>query len=729
MAQIDYIYSIIGDCSNTSGGTFSLSYTAASPPLSVTWVDPTSGASFSSQTLTTNPYVVTGLTAGTYSIEIYDTPYISPQPSTIPITFTITSSCTISLNSVANTTCGANNGSIYAYIPINYGNNLVTLYSGDLEISTVTASTNSNYLIFSNLPAGVYYATVTDFGGCSGVSSSVVVQGSSQLDFGLYTVNNSACVVQKGQIYVTGLTGNGPYTYEWGPNISPSFTGSSVSGLSTDSYSVTITDSFGCSATKSAEVQNTEKLIVAAYTPTFPTCYSNNGSITFYIEGGASPYYYYLSNGDTQILVANQVTFTGLSSNDYTLLVNDAGLCSTQASLSLYTQSSFSVVQNIKQDASCNQLGSISTTLQGGSPPFYFSLSGNNGTVTSQATNLLKNTFSNLNAGDYVISVYDSVSACTYSETVSILNNRNFSISLTGNTSTCLNFNGSVNVEIIDINLTGQSYTYYLSNGLNSASTTATTFSFSGLPSGLYTVTAIDSTNCAVSATTLVQGTQPYQVFLYPTDCSNGNGGTITALIQETDGPYNLTWSNNVNGQTGIFVTGLTAGTYTLTVSGNNNCVTSRSVNITCPPKGSTSYSFKYSTGVKETTPSSKLTLKNMMYSGYTSLVSNASNCTLSSATFNFKVDIGGTDYEFPFYYTESFDNIPDLNYFAPIIESSILTIPNIESCTVEPDKNTINILAKADSTTEYYKGETISFTIKIYFIIKCISVNNIVCV
>ena len=149
---------------------------------------------------------------------------------------------------------------------------------------------------------------------------------------------------------------------------------------------------------------------------------------------------------------------------------------------------------------------------------------------------------------------------------------------------------------------------------------------------------------------------------------------------------------------------------------------------MTCNPKQTTSYSFKYSKGIKETIPTTKLTLRNMMYSGYTSLVGNATNCSLSSATFNFKVDIGGTEYEFPFYYTESFDNIPDLNYFAPIIESSILTIPNIQSCTVDAEKNTINILAKADSTTEYYKGETVTFTIKIYFVIKCISVNDIVC-
>jgi hypothetical protein len=316
---------------------------------------------------------------------------------------------------------------------------------------------------------------------------------------------------------------------------------------------------------------------------------------------------------------------------------------------------------------------------------------------------------------------------CSYSEFFVIDNEQHFDISVVPTISTCRNSNGTITVEVTPY-ITGLTYQYYLSNGLYSIPTTSTTYTFTGLPENVYNITVNDNTTCSISSTTIVGFTEPYNVFLYPTGCLNGNGGTITALIQETEGPYNLIWSSNVNGQTGIYVTGLTAGTYTLTVSGESNCLTSRSVDITCDPKQTTSYSFKYSTGVKETTPTTKLTLRNMMYSGYTSLVGNTTNCTLSSATFNLKVDIGGTEYEFPFYYTESFDNIPDLNYFAPIIESSILTIPNIQTCTVDAEKNTINILAKADSTTEYYKGETITFTIRIYFVIKCLSVNDIVC-
>jgi len=726
MGIINYSYSIIGDCSNTSAGTISLFYTASTPPLSITWVNPT-GGTFVDQQITTNPYQITNLNSGLYQFLLLDSDPITR--SQIQVDVFVTSSCTITLETYQNTSCGLDNGILIASIPLNYYGNLISLYrkQNGTDVLVTSATTNETVQYFSNLQSGLYYAVAVDYGGCTGISNSCSIGQSSNLTFGLFSTNNAACTIQSGQIFVTGLTGVGPYTYQWSGSIPNNQTGSTITGLTSSSYGVTITDSQGCSSTKLTSISNSLPLAVVSYTQVPPTCFQNNGEVTFYISGGSAPYNYLLSNGQSQSLITNQVTFTGLSAGDYNLIVTDSGLCTADGNFSLRTPSLFTIISTVKVDASCNTLGSITYTLYGGAPPYSYVLSSSTQIIT-QNVNVNTTTFSNLNANTYNLTINDLNNICQYSEQFIINNQSHFNISLIPTLSTCRSNNGTIEVNIVDPYMTGMTFQYSLSNGMVSIPTTSTTYTFSNLIEGIYLVTVTDETTCTVTGVTAVNYTEPYKVFLYPTDCINGNEGTITALVQETDGPYNLTWSNNVNGQTGIFVTGLTAGTYTLTVSGQNNCITSRSVDITCPPKGVTSYSFKYSKGVKETTPTTKLSLKNMMYSGYTSLVSNSSNCTLSSATFNFKVDIGGTEYEFPFYYTESFNDIPDLNYFAPIIESSILTIPNIESCTVDADKNTINILAKADLTTEYYKGETISFTIKIYFVIKCLSVNNIVC-
>jgi uncharacterized protein (DUF2141 family) len=721
MGLINYSYSIIGDCNNTSSGGFSLSFTASTPPLSIVWGTP-SGGTLINEVITSNPYSVTNLSAGTYNFDLVDSDPSTPNTQSVDVY--ITSSSTITLESYINTTCGLSNGILIARMPVNYYGNTIRLYKDNILIQTASTLVTEYYFI--NLESGLYYATVEDYGGCMGTSNSCVVGESSILDFGFFVTNNAACTVQSGQIFVTGITGVAPYTFKWGGSIPSGQTGSTVTGLTSAAYELKLTDSRGCSTTKITNVGNSQPLGLVTYTPTPPTCFQNDGEITFITSGGSAPFNYILSNGVSQTLISNQVTFTGLSAGDYSLRVTDSGLCNIVVPASLRTPTLFSVITTSKTNASCNALGTFTANLAGGTPPYKLVLSSST-QITTQNSNINTTTFSGLIPNTYNLTISDRANLCSYSEQFIIDNEQHFDILVTSTLSSCRSSNGTVQVQVIPY-LTGLTYQYYLSNGLFSVPTTSTTYTFTGVSDGFYAVTVNDNTTCSLTAATIVSYTEPYKVFLYPTDCLNGDGGTISALIQETEGPYNLIWGDNVNGQTGIYITGLTAGTYTLTVSGENNCVTSRSVDITCPPKGVTNYSFKYSTGVKETTPSTKLTLRNMMYSGYTSLVTSATNCSLSSATFNFKVNIGGTEYEFPFYYTESFNDIPDLSYFAPIIESSILTIPNIQSCTVDAETNTINILAKADSTTEYYKGETITFTIRIYFVIKCISVNDIIC-
>jgi hypothetical protein len=82
----------------------------------------------------------------------------------------------------------------------------------------------------------------------------------------------------------------------------------------------------------------------------------------------------------------------------------------------------------------------------------------------------------------------------------------------------------------------------------------------------------------------------------------------------------------------------------------------------------------------------------------------------------------------FPFYNTKSFDRIPTLTYFAPILENAVLSIPYIETCTVNAEKNTILITSQIIDGVQYYKDDTITFDILIYFNIKCLSINDVTC-
>ena len=724
MDNLFYKYVITGDCQNTSVGAFSLTYTAYSSSVYVTWTNPISGASFSSGLITT-PYVVTGLTGGSYSFTL-STGTPNQDSGFREVNLFITTGCNTNLISIQNSTCGTPNGVVQSITSSNDGANFIYLYSGDTLVNSGVSSTNS--LVFNNLFEGIYYSKVFDFGGCESTSNSVIVRGSTPLDFGLYVVNTPSCLAEGGRIYITGLTGTPPFTYSWsGTNRVNEVTESYLTGLTPGNFSSTVTDVYGCSLTKYTNISYSEAPSVQAFTITQPSCFQNDGSITFTINGGSAPFYYYLSNGVSQTLLSNQVTFTGLTSGSYILTVTDVGLCTATQNVTILTSNSFAVVSTSKVNQSCNRSGSISASIQGGNAPYVYVLSST--TMNSRQSTSSKNTsFTGLQSNNYKLTISDSSNSCSYTEDIFVENERHFDFSITASSTTCGSSNGNLNISVNEI-ITGLTYTYLLSNGQTSSQTTATTYTFSSLSSGIYNVTVTDSLNCSITKPLSIGESSPISVFMYPTGCFDGDRGTITCLIKGDEGPFNLTWSDNANGQTGIYVTGLTAGTYTVTISGESGCLQTASAKVECNPISATSYSFKYNSGVKSYKPATDLTLKNMMYSGFESIVSSGNSCSLVSANFSFKVNLSEVDYIFPFYFSQSFDNVPNLNTFGPFLENAILSIPYIDSCIVDINNATIDIISAVVNGVEYYKDDSISFTVIIDYKIQCVSFKNVSCI
>lgn len=722
MGLINYNISLTGDCTNSGLGALSLSVTGSSPPFSIIWNNPISGASFSSQTITTPIYVVTGLTAGTYSFILSDSDL--PRNQTTPIiNFYVTSSTTISLAS-SNTTCNSNNGSITAYTENLYGVTTIQLYKDNLLYRT--SSISSIITSFQELPPGIYYAVAYDSGGCVGLSNTVFIRGSSSLDYGLYVVDSPFCYQGTGRIFVSGQTGTPPYTYRW--NNVPTFqSGSSVNNLFPGNYAVTVTDFYGCSTKKFATVGIATKLSLISLTTTPASCFESDGVMTILISGGTPPYSYNLSNGSSKIITSNQTSFGNLSSGNYTISVTDAGLCNITQDFYLNAGRAFSIMSMNLIKATCKELGKILISLQGGFPPFSYTLTNSQGVETKQTSNTNSIAYSQLNPGNYTITISDSLKNCTYSEEVEILSEQNFTLSLDTTDTVCGGRNGEIVSSVTPVS-TGLTYVYSLSNGTTSTPTTATTYTFSNLIAGAYTVNVLDSDNCSAFEITTIQPSSPYQISLVPTNSFNNEGGTITAAISDVSEKFNLVWSDNVNGQTGIYLTGLTAGTYSLTLSGENGCQQFVSTDVIDIVSSSTTVSFSYSKGTSEYIPATSITLQTMMYSGYTYLTQDSKGCVLSSATFSLKVSLDGQEYVFPFYSTKSFERIPTLTYFAPILENAVLSIPYIETCTVNAKNNTISITSQIIDGVQYYKDDTITFDILIYFNIKCLSINDVTC-
>ncbi|WP_117613480.1 hypothetical protein [Chryseobacterium sp. Leaf180] len=122
-----------------------------------------------------------------------------------------------------------------------------------------------------------------------------------------------------GAINLVPTGGTAPYTFNWGSGI----TTEDRTNLPAGTYTVTITDSNGCTATVNATVAQ-PSLLNATVSQTNVACNGGNtGTATVTATGGTSPYTYAWSPSG-----ANGSVITGLTAGNYSVTVTDANLCS-----------------------------------------------------------------------------------------------------------------------------------------------------------------------------------------------------------------------------------------------------------------------------------------------------------------------------------------------------------------------------------------------------------------
>ena len=112
-----------------------------------------------------------------------------------------------------------------------------------------------------------------------------------------------------------------------------------------------------------------------------------------------------------------------------------------------------------------------------------------------------------------------------------------------------------------------------------------------------------------------------------------------------------------------------------------------------------------------------------MLYSGYVDLIQDGSNCVFNFATFYVQIVIGNETYAFPFYNTESFDDVPNISDYVNILEIIATTLPEIDVITVDIETNSITVVSNPS-----YADETISIQVVIEYDINCNSVGGVIC-
>jgi Secretion system C-terminal sorting domain/SprB repeat len=266
---------------------------------------------------TTN--VADSLTATTYFVQVADS-----LNCFVEVSFIIDNSDgpSITIDSSANPACGG----------LTTGLINITVTGGAAPY-TFLWSNGATTEDLSGVPAGTYSLIVTDNGGCEN-QVCLTLTAPQAMYVGLNAQIYANCLVNDGALEVYAYGGFTPYTYQWDAAAFSQTTDSAV-GLYSGMYTVTVTDSIGCTVTGTFGTGDFTGPSPYLWSSANPTCTGATGYIDIDVFG-SGPFSYQWSSGQTVEDIYN------IPGGDYVCIVTDAFGCKGVYSGSLYQTVPFS---------------------------------------------------------------------------------------------------------------------------------------------------------------------------------------------------------------------------------------------------------------------------------------------------------------------------------------------------------------------------------------------------
>lgn len=288
-------------CTGSATGSATVTVTGGLGPFTYNWMP-------GGQTTTS----VTGMTSGSYTVTVTDQNDLSTAATSIIIT---QPSVNVNLTQASQTNIACKGSAT--------GSAAFTGSGGTPNYTYSWSPTGDTGASASNLSAGNYTITITDANGCTNSQSIAIIEPSTSLTVGAPSATDATCANADGTATVSVSGGSPGYTYNWSPG---GQTTSFISGLTAGTYVVVVQDSYGCIVTKTATVNIDPVSLLTGLTVT-DSIYkeactgTGDGAIDITLSGSnPGPFTYQWSNGFTT------QDITGLSSNNYSVFIYDAGM-------------------------------------------------------------------------------------------------------------------------------------------------------------------------------------------------------------------------------------------------------------------------------------------------------------------------------------------------------------------------------------------------------------------
>ncbi|MFD2203669.1 gliding motility-associated C-terminal domain-containing protein [Shivajiella indica] len=255
-----------------------------------------------------------------------------------------------------------------------------------------------------NLAPGTYTVRVIDMYNCDATLSFEIKSGADSFEIKENVTQINCSDNAKGAISLVLSGGNAPYSFLW----SNGSTSKDIENLEAGIYEVTITDTAGCTVTKSFEIKSPSSMELSVGRVRHNQCFgSNEGEIDVEVKGGQEPYTFLWNNG------ASSKNLKDLPSGTYTLKVKDANGCEISTVVEIEQPIKLSAKIESSIDVNCENgeaKGYAWVRIEGGKSPYTINWS--NGVTDKQEIEFNQ-------PGEFEVEVVDSF-GCRTTEKIRI---------------------------------------------------------------------------------------------------------------------------------------------------------------------------------------------------------------------------------------------------------------------------------------------------------------------